>query len=179
MDISKEFLIRKIKGEEGDKQYPYKCPADKWTIGAGINLEAQEIPLEVVAKWGDTTDCMGVFLGAQLAMSIFKDGLPQGVRDLWLEVILDRLINEIANRLHDEYDMSYGDLPEDCQLVMVDCCYQMGVNGFFAFKKTLTHIKNLDWAEAAYELVDSKYCRDTPERAKRNSDLLFGCEAPF
>ena len=173
--VSKEFLTRKIKGEEGDKQYPYKCPADKWTIGAGINLEAQDMPLEVISEWIDTKNCMGVFKGALAAMSIFKDGLPQDIRDLWLELIIDRLINEAAYHLHNDYDLSFGDLPEDCQIVVIDCCYQLGVSGFFAFKKTLGHIKKMDYMNASIELMDSKYARQTPERAERNRDLLIQC----
>lgn len=44
-------IIEKIKMEEGDKARMYKCPAGKWTIGAGINLEAQEMPQEVRDLW--------------------------------------------------------------------------------------------------------------------------------
>lgn len=44
-------IIDKIKFEEGDKAKMYKCPAGKWTIGAGINLEAQEMPQEVRDLW--------------------------------------------------------------------------------------------------------------------------------
>jgi len=41
----------KIEFEEGFKSRMYKCPADKWTIGAGINLEANDIPKEVADLW--------------------------------------------------------------------------------------------------------------------------------
>ena len=43
--------IDKIKMEEGDKAVMYKCTAGKWTIGAGINLEAQEMPQRVRDLW--------------------------------------------------------------------------------------------------------------------------------
>jgi lysozyme len=46
-------IVDKIKFEEGDKAKMYKCPAGKWTIGAGINLEAQEMPQEVRDLWLD------------------------------------------------------------------------------------------------------------------------------
>lgn len=44
-------LISKIEGEEGYSERMYKCPADYWTIGAGINLETTAIPKEVADKW--------------------------------------------------------------------------------------------------------------------------------
>jgi lysozyme len=44
-------ILDKIKSEEGDIAKMYKCPAGKWTIGAGINLEAQEMPQQVRDLW--------------------------------------------------------------------------------------------------------------------------------
>ena len=44
-------VVEKIKMEEGDKARMYKCPAGKWTIGAGINLEAQEMPQHIRDMW--------------------------------------------------------------------------------------------------------------------------------
>lgn len=41
----------KIEFEEGFKSRMYKCPAGKWTIGSGINLEQTEIPEEVADLW--------------------------------------------------------------------------------------------------------------------------------
>ena len=46
-------IVDKIKFEEGDKAKMYKCPAGKWTIGPGINLEQQEMPQEVRDLWLD------------------------------------------------------------------------------------------------------------------------------
>ena len=178
-ELSKEVITRKIKGEEGDMQRPYKCPAGKWTIGAGINLEAQEMPFEIYEIWsvdeaGKYPRCQNGAMVNGLRLSEF--GLPQAVRDRWLEIILETLTTQVENRLYNEYDISFGDLPEDCQIVVIDCCYQMGLDGFFAFKKTLGHIKKMDYVDASLELLDSKYFRDdTPERAQRNSDLLMGC----
>ena len=41
----------KIEYEEGFKSRMYKCPAGKWTIGAGINLEVTDMPKEVADLW--------------------------------------------------------------------------------------------------------------------------------
>ena len=133
-------IIEKIKMEEGDKAKMYKCPAGKWTIGAGINLEAQE--------------------------------MPQEVRDLWLDLIIQKQHNQMLT-LVDEYE---GNLEDDSvDLVLFDMAYQMGVSGLLKFKKMLTAIRETDWNKAADELLDSNYARQTPNRAKRNADLLRGC----
>lgn len=46
-------IFEKIKKEEGDSPTVYKCPAGKLTIGAGINLEAQEMPQDLRNIWLD------------------------------------------------------------------------------------------------------------------------------
>lgn len=178
MAVSKQVLTRKIHEEEDDRQYPYKCSKKKWTIGKGINLQTNSMPHDVMSLWDEECPELKVrrVSGIMQGLFINEFGLPQSVRDLWFEGLLDRLINQVADRLHDEYDVSYGDLPEDAQIVLIDCSYQMGLDGFFAFKKTLKFIKRRDYVDAAIEILDSKYFRDdTPERAQRNSDLLMGC----
>lgn len=39
MLISHE-LINRVEDNEGYREFMYKCPGDKWTIGFGLNLEA-------------------------------------------------------------------------------------------------------------------------------------------
>ena len=171
--------IDKIKAEEGDKEFPYKCPADKWTIGAGINLEAQEIPHDAVRLWSSLGCCEGTFEGVRLGLGIFKKGLPQPVRDLWLELIIDGLISQVSDRLHDKYDLSFGDQPEAVRIVLIDMAYQMGVSGLFKFKLMLNclldaHADADYWDHMAKHLLDSNYARQTPNRAVRNAELLRG-----
>ena len=172
--------LEKIGFEEGDKSKPYKCPANKWTIGKGINIEAQPMPHDVACLWARLCPDLPI-IGNSLVQGLVmvEHGLPKEVTDLWAEIILGRLEAVIIDKLFDEYDINFVDLPKDCRIVIIDCCYQMGIKGFFGFKKTLASIKNLDWEDASIELLNSKYYRDTPSRATRNSELLFGCEAPF
>lgn len=39
----KDILLPQLKRHEGLRLHPYKCPADKWTIGYGRNLEDRGI----------------------------------------------------------------------------------------------------------------------------------------
>jgi len=173
-----QAYLEKAGLEEGDKSKPYLCTKKKWTIGKGINLEVQDMPEEVVHEWQLYSPGLDILGKSPFIRAIIltDTGLPYTARQMWAEIILNKLVGKIEDKLHDEWDMSFGDLPKDCRVVLVDCCYQMGLDGFFAFKKTLTHIKNMDYVDASLELLDSKYARDdTPERAQRNSDLLMGC----
>lgn len=42
----KEILLPQLKRHEGLRLHPYKCPADRWTIGYGRNLEDNGISEE-------------------------------------------------------------------------------------------------------------------------------------
>ena len=165
-------IIDKIKFEEGDKASAYKCPAGKWTIGAGINLEAQEMPQEVRDLWG----YLGMDYGQDWILSLLGGGeMPQSVRGLWLKVIIEENAEIIDHCFHTEYDVYFQGLPDDARIVIQDMAYQMGINGMFKFESMLKAIAKDSYLDAAIHLLDSNYARQTPERANRNADLLRGC----
>ena len=102
--------------------------------------------------------------------------MPQDLRDIWLErIIMDNWI-KVNDRLVSEYNFGFIDLGSDVPTVLQDMAYQLGVSGLFQFKKMLSAIAEKDYRRAANELLDSKYARQTPNRANRNAELLRGCE---
>jgi lysozyme len=66
----------------------------------------------------------------------------------------------------------FDDLPEPVQRALVNMAYQMGVEGLLGFKMMLTAIAVGDYATAADEGLDSKWARQTPNRAKKVTDLI-------
>ena len=166
-------IIDKIKFEEGDKASMYKCPAGKWTIGAGINLEAQEMPQEVRDLWG----YLGMDYGQDWILSLLCGGeMPQEVRDLWLDIIITENESAITSRMRQGYGLLYYyEIPDGVRVVLQDMAYQMGVNGLFKFVNMLIAIERGLYTFAAEHLLDSNYARQTPARANRNAKLLRGC----
>ena len=63
-------------------------------------------------------------------------------------------------------------MPEDGRDVIYEMCYQLGVTGVSKFKKTLAYIENSEYKMASKEMLDSKWARQTPNRAKRLSDII-------
>ena len=63
------------------------------------------------------------------------------------------------------------DLPDVVQEVLYEMYYQMG-NSLFKFKKTLKHLENKDYRLAAKEMLDSRWAVQTPNRAKKLSDIV-------
>ncbi len=61
----------------------------------------------------------------------------------------------------------------DRSKIIMSMCYQMGVSGVFKFKNMIAAIERKDWARASREALDSKWARQTPERANRHAQVLL------
>jgi len=60
------------------------------------------------------------------------------------------------------------------QMVLINMAYQLGVEGVSAFKKTILALRNEDYATAGDEMVDSKWFKQTPNRAQRLINRIRG-----
>lgn len=135
-----EDLIEKIIFEEGDSPRIYECTRGKLTIGAGINLEAQEMPEEV--------------------------------RNFWLRMIVEDIVQELNRRLYLSNNIACTN-NRQVFIVLVDMAYQMGLDGLFKFTKMLAALKTKNYKLGAKELLASNYATQTPNRARRNADILL------
>ncbi len=62
--------------------------------------------------------------------------------------------------------------PENIQSVIVEMCYQLGVTGVSHFKNTLKAMEERRWSDAANGMLDSKWAKQTPSRAKEMSEIV-------
>lgn len=58
------------------------------------------------------------------------------------------------------------------QDILTSMAYQMGVSGLSEFHHMLEAICNQDWNEAAAQMLDSTWAKQTPERANRHADVM-------
>jgi len=70
----------------------------------------------------------------------------------------------------------FEDAPTKIQEVLIDLCFNMGINRLMGFVKTLHKLKTGAYREAAEELLDSRYASSVPNRAKRNADIIASME---
>lgn len=89
------------------------------------------------------------------------------------EDVADALFEHDFNRATKDYESLQLDLDQVRRSVVIDMLFQMGIGGVYKFKKMLQHLRNKNWIQAAYELMDSEYAKQTPERAKRNRDKIL------
>ena len=60
----------------------------------------------------------------------------------------------------------------EIQSVIIEMCYQMGVSGVLRFKKMWQALKSGDRAEAAAQMLDSRWAVQTPNRARLLADKM-------
>ena len=98
--------------------------------------------------------------------------------DLYIEEdiaheMLVRILSHKEKQMRDTFDW-IDDMPILIQEVVLNMCFQMGVNGVSRFKKMIRAMKNEKWADAANAMLDSKWARsDSPNRAKELSDIVI------
>ena len=87
------------------------------------------------------------------------------------EMILERKLTLLINRVHKKFPF-VENLPEEAKEVVYEMCYQLGLGGFSKFKRTISYLQLGDYAMTAKEMLDSLWARQTPNRARRLSDII-------
>lgn len=64
------------------------------------------------------------------------------------------------------------DMPQEVQEVVINMCYQLGVTGVSKFRKAISALQEGDWNEAADEMLDSLWAKQTPNRATELSNIV-------
>ena len=103
-------------------------------------------------------------------------GYGFAIKDLVLEEdlcdeILLRKLRILGRSVMSKFPF-FDNLPSDCKTVLMEMCYQLGVTGVSKFKKALKAMEDGDWEKAADEMLDSKWAKQTPNRAKEMSDII-------
>ena len=103
-------------------------------------------------------------------------GYGFAIKDLELteEIAEDILIGKLSKlrlRLCKTFDW-FLDTPEVVQEVIMNMCYQMGLSGFSQFKKTIYYLETEQYEEAADEMLDSLWHKQTPARSQELSDVI-------
>ena len=103
-------------------------------------------------------------------------GYGFAVKDLVMDkdiadMILERKVAELRLRVEQKFPF-IDSMPESVQDVMIEMCLQLGVSGFSKFKKTIQYLMTKQFEEAAVEMLDSNSYKQTPNRAKKLSDIV-------
>ena len=103
-------------------------------------------------------------------------GYGFAIKDLILdediaEEILIRKLEKLKRNANSRFQW-LEDMPQEVQAVILNMCYQLGVTGVSKFRKAISALQEGDWDEAANEMLDSLWARQTPNRATELSDIV-------
>ncbi len=110
--------------------------------------------------------CPAGYLSVGFGFNLEAIKMPKPVAELWISIIITDINKKLV-----EVD-GYSDLNEARKIVLIDMCYQMGFNGLMKFKNMWAAIRAQDFTRAKFEMLDSNWARQTPNRADRNSKAM-------
>lgn len=138
-------LREMLKLHEGLRLKRYQCTAGRWTIGYGHNLEANP--------------------SQSLVNPVVNCTLEQAEK--WLDEDMTAAEKQCQTRMP-----FFAALDDIRQVVLVDMCFNIGINGLLGFKKTLVLIAAGNYTTAAVEMTDSKWAMQVKSRANRLSRMM-------
>lgn len=144
-------IERMLTYDEGYRLTVYRCSAGFLTGGIGHNFDADPA-LKIMhrkVKFGDR-------LSPDEVIALF---------DYDIKKVLMGLKTSLP---------FFDDAPENIRAVLINMAFQMGINGLLKFKKMLGAMESGDYEGAAMQIEDSKYYKDTPNRARRVMWLCVG-----
>ena len=103
-------------------------------------------------------------------------GVGFAIKDLELseevcDLILQEKLEALEERFEDKFDWFKDSLVE-VRNVMLNMAYQLGFRGFCKFKKTIAYLEEAEWELASKEMLDSKWAKQTPNRARELSEII-------
>ena len=141
-----ERLMESVKKHEGYRNKVYLDTLGKRTVGVGH--------LCVEDFWEDDKEYEEKFL-----MEILAEDLQNAIKG--------------ARELKEEH--SCTDIDEIAQEIIVEMVFQLGKNGVSKFKNMWKALSEHNYTGASYEMLDSKWAKQTPNRAKSMAELMKSC----
>jgi lysozyme len=136
--------VKLIEIEEGFRERAYYCSENYPTIGIG----------QKIGKQGQPLSDFDLIL------------VPKPVARAWLDCEIDDIYEKCK-----QFDW-FGRLNQTRKDIIISICYQLGFSGFCKFKQTISYIEQGLFAEAAREMLDSRWHKQTPKRAERHSAVF-------
>lgn len=143
------ILLHEIERDEGFRTEPYRCTANKLTIGLGFNINTPGAcahpDLEPYAR-GEKT-------------SITREES-------------DRISTEITAKLYKDVSKLFSagrfqEFTPHQAAALINMAYQIGTRGLAGFKNMIRHMEDGNFTDAKREARNSKWYKQTPNRAKR------------
>ena len=139
-------LMESVKKHEGYRNKVYLDTLGKRTVGVGH--------LCVEDFWEDDKEYEESFL-----MEILQKDLQEAIRG--------------AKELMDEHGCA--DIDERAEEIIIEMVFQLGRTGVKKFRNMWKALSEHNYIGASFEMLDSKWAKQTPNRAKDMADQMKAC----
>ena len=144
--MNRERLLKSVKEHEGFRSKVYLDTLGKRTVGYGHLCVEDHWEDDKEYEWG------------------------------YLEEILHNDLREAiagADELIEQHNCK--DLEGQAKEVVVEMIFQLGKTGVSKFKKMWEALSEYNYIGASFEMLDSKWANQTPNRAKKMAALMKSC----
>jgi|TARA_Y100000004_G_scaffold146606_1_gene167528 lysozyme len=141
-----ERLMESVKKHEGYRNKVYLDTLGKRTVGVG-HLCTED-------WWEDDKEYEEEFL-----MKILEEDLQEAI--------------EGASTLMLQHECT--DIDEKAHEILIEMVFQLGMTGVSKFKNMWKALSEYNYTGASYEMLDSKWAKQTPNRAKSMAEQMKAC----
>ena len=150
--MNMDALISELERDEGVRLSAYRCTAGFLTISVGRNLDTNKLTAEELA-----------FVGHDGR----KKSIAKSQSDYLLKNDIERVCAELLKFL--PWWAYLGDVRTR---VLVNMAFNLGTAGLLTFTNTLALIRSGSYAQAAAEMVKSKWAKQVGKRADRLANMM-------
>jgi len=69
------------------------------------------------------------------------------------------------------------ELVDDAKCVIIEMVFQLGIGGVSKFKMMWEALSKGDYGEASFQMMDSRWAKQTPKRAESLSTIMRSCKS--
>ena len=134
-------LQDEIADDEGIMYETYRCSLGHLTGGIG----------HLITEWDE-----------EMYSGPVGTKIPHEQVDKWFQMDITRTIQDCKIIFN-----TFDNLPEEVQLVIANMCFQLGRPRLSKFKKFIAAVNDENWMLAGEEMQDSRWYKQTTNRADR------------
>lgn len=163
------MLVKMLTYDEGCKTEVYWDHLGYPTIGIG-HLIVKEVTKDMKK--------INQILSGHVGRTVTDGKITQAEVEMLLNKDIDSLRSTICK--YTDLNTAYTRLDPVRRMAIENMCFQQGVAGVSKFKKMVAALIAGNWKEAKAQGLDSTWAKQTPNRAKRVTDvLLLGNLSPY
>ena len=151
-DMNMDAIISELELDEGVRLSPYRCTAGFLTIGVGRNLDTNKLTAEELAFVGH--NCRTKPITKEQSDYLLKNDIEKVCADLMKFLPWWAYLGDVRKR------------------VLVNMAFNLGTEGLLKFENTLALIRSGSYAQAAAEMVKSKWAKQVGKRADRLANMM-------